>query len=100
MKDQYNNYIPDDLVLLNAVPIAEITTLEWKRLNDLDWYCFTGNKNRMIFVSYSKANQISSDVMSYLEDADYAKSFSPDFSISFIDSVLHRSNVFDGWYHS
>jgi len=98
-----NNFIPDDLVLL-TIPVSELTQLEVKAIENLDWYAFNnGNKTNYIFISYSKANRISAKIADALDDADSPSEINDSIdapNLILIDSCLHRYNEVDGWYHA
>jgi hypothetical protein len=93
MKDQYDRPVPPDLVLLENVTER---VAEAKKIEELDWYC-VGNTGH-IFVSDVKVTSVLgshdfvplSDVYPIL----------PARSVLFIDNVLKRWSLKDGFYHA
>jgi hypothetical protein len=90
--DQYNRPIPQDLILLVLIVDSEEQA---KKILDLDWYCFEGNKTNHIFVSQSKLEEI----LGGLTDAEIG----PDdlnckYNLVKINDVIKRQNEKDGFY--
>lgn len=101
--DQYNNPIPNDLVIINSIRISQLVLEEPSsidKLNKLKWYGFKGNKTPHIFVSYLEADKISSLIGSLLADSSSPKDFFPLADLVLINSVLHRYSISieDGFY--
>ena len=98
MKDQYDNPIPEDLCLLEAMP-SDMSKEEIKGIENLNWYCFEGN-SPYIFVSYADADKISGLIGSLLADSSSPSCISPTKNLLLIDNVLKRWNEIDGFYHA
>ena len=98
MLDQYNNPIPNDLVLLNDVQVCALTVKECKAVNKLNWYCFEGNRNKYIFISFELSTLQNPDLASAFCDASSPDDINTLGRLVLIDSVLHRYNVEDDWY--
>ena len=93
-KDQYDNNIPQDLILLEIEP-GELTNKEIKQIDDLDWYCFEGNKTQDIFVSKLKLEEIKDSILDdFVELGDYLF----EGKLLKIDRVLHRNTVRGQFY--
>lgn len=95
--DQYGNPIPADLTLLNSFDELEaLPDNQIKAIDNLDWYCFEGNKTRYIFVSQAKLEEILGGTIDNFSPDDVCCRVVP--RIIKIDSVLHRWNEKDGFY--
>jgi hypothetical protein len=91
MKDQYNGNIPCDLTLLDC-PVSELSPVEIKGIDNLEWYCFEGNQSNHIFVSQSKLEEILGGLIDNYPPEEFASD-----KIVKIDSVLHRWNESFYW---
>jgi len=92
--DQYGGNLPQDLTLLD-VPITELTETEINGINNLDWYCFEGNKTNHIFVSCSKLEKVLGGLIDEISPDDWDNE---NIELNKIDSVLHRWSEQDGFY--
>ena len=99
--DQYNQPLPDDLVLLDQCDVSSdsfhpinLSEQQIKAINDLDWYCLPGNVRFEIFVSLAKLSAIFTKPFDVITPNQISK------RINFwkIDRVLHRFNRLDGFY--
>lgn len=97
MKDQYNNEVPSDLVLLDSSWIGDfLKDTELWAINKLDWFK-PSSLTKLIFVSASQLENCIEGLVDFtgpedcgLEKAEWLK----------IDQVLHRWDVNDGFYHA
>lgn len=97
--DQYNNPIPQDLILLNPFSDIDFIERELKEIEGLNWYCFEGNKTNHIFVSCSQLEKVL-DCICDEENTPDDISVGKNWNLVIIDDVLKRFNVEDGFYHS
>ncbi len=99
MKDQYNNEIPEDLVLLET---NDVTIHFAKKIENLDWYCVRNKSG--IFVSDKELTKIigEHDFASiwdiHVNLFNRAKLENGD--VSLVGNVLKRWNDKDGFYHA
>ncbi len=104
MKDQYNNNVPGDLVLLEWRFIAELPETEQekalKKIENLKWYKSVRDANfggNAIFVSARQLAKIfpNRDDFTYFYDVvDKAKEWLK------VDRCLYRWSPEDGFYHA
>lgn len=88
MKDQYDNDVPSDLVLL---PNIEDLTEEGAIVIDIaDWYEADG-----ILMASAKAIHYLSEDDPLDAGVDLSKC-----EIMFVNGILHRYNIIDGFYHA
>lgn len=90
--DQYGQNIPQDLTLLewNDITSRHASTID----QQLDWYCFEGNKTNHIFVSQSELEKVLDGPIDNLSPDDCILNG----NLVKIDSVLHRWTKEDGFY--
>ena len=94
MKDQYNNPVPSDLVLLDNSLFDILSSDELQKVGALDWY--KPEKSNSIFVSAAAIDKCFDELYDFygpeefgLEKGNWLK----------IDACLHRWSHEDGFYH-
>lgn len=87
--------IPDDLTLLTPGP-AELEPHQIKEINELDWYCFEGNRSGHIFVSQNKLEVILGGTIDSTSPSECASG--NNFQLVQIGQSTHRWSSEDGWY--
>lgn len=91
MNDQYDNKVPDDLVLVYD---ADFTPDEITLIDNANWY-------KVDLYHYAGLLCISANAVDYLLDDDPVEEFNSKIkNVSFVDKVLHRYNKQDGFYHA
>jgi hypothetical protein len=88
MKDQYDNDIPNDLVLIPDINGLDETQI--KMVDDATWY----EQNGVIMVSAKEIDFLSED------DPIDAGIILTDGEIFEVNYILHRYNRMDGFYHA
>ncbi len=91
--DQCGNPVPADLVLLEHVWIDLLDFEYLNKIQHLDWYLC---KNR-IFVSADRLTEAIGQIVDFTTPEEAGITNEPVF---FVDRVLHRWSVVDGWYHA
>ena len=88
MKDQNGNLVPDDLVLMPSIDILSLSGIS--TVDKAKWYEVNG---WCLCVSAKEINYLSEDG---LEDAGIEQIETVDY----VDGVLHRYSLEDGFYHA
>ena len=100
--DQYGKPIPQDLTLLELGELEKsITKHQVSKILLLDWYAFEGNKTPHIFVSNSKLEQIMDGLLDVFGPEECVTTvFQGQHPLIKIDTILHRWNNENGFYHA
>lgn len=101
MKDQYNNEVPSDLVLLENNWLEWLKEEEVKKINQLSWYKVAAQYfTKFIFVSATELEKCIDGLVDFSTSKDVMDKEQNELDWVYVDGVLHRSNISDGWYHN
>ena len=91
MKDQYDNEVPEDLVLVYDI---DFSPEEIALIDDADWY-------EVDLYHYPGLLCVSAKAVEYLFDDDPVEEFNSKIkTVNYIGRILHRYNEHDGFYHA
>ena len=95
MKDQFDNLVPNDLVVLENEALEYLETNEVEAIDQLDWYQVSNHP--YILVSFQAIEKVVELPFFVSEPNELGLELK---EVEYINPNLHRYSLADGWYHA